>query len=381
MVLVALRDDLQDDVDVHVGAFGRQPAPGRTAQHQTEEVVALLAVDSFRDGGQQVPALGRQVRREEEVHDPHHRTGAVYPVPVERTVLDRTTWQARAAAHAARVDAFIEPHLARRGSVRQAPGARLPLHLLLPASGPAAALASGVRRRAGRRAGVRRAEGLRRRRRHRASTSHRRRSSSRPAPSPARDRGPAGAHRLLRAARVGDGLPPVPRRAPAQRLAAAARVGRHRRGRRVAPGQVLALRRVPLLHPAGRAAQHAPAGARRPVGLRATGLPPCRDGPLQARLPADADDQQRPGRRLLRAGARHPRARHARCAVRPRRSRLRADPDRDAGREGDLRAGAAGVRRAGRAPAAAADRGVRATGVGAGLTGLHSIHRANRQNV
>jgi len=31
-------------------------------------------------------------------------------------VLDRTTWQARAAAHAARVDAFIEPHLARRGS-------------------------------------------------------------------------------------------------------------------------------------------------------------------------------------------------------------------------------------------------------------------------
>ncbi|MCW2834077.1 MAG: 3-methyladenine glycosylase [Nocardioides sp.] len=31
-------------------------------------------------------------------------------------VLDRATWQARAAAHAARVDASIEPHLARRGS-------------------------------------------------------------------------------------------------------------------------------------------------------------------------------------------------------------------------------------------------------------------------
>lgn len=31
-------------------------------------------------------------------------------------MLDRTTWQARAAAHAARVDAFIEPHLARRGT-------------------------------------------------------------------------------------------------------------------------------------------------------------------------------------------------------------------------------------------------------------------------
>ena len=32
------------------------------------------------------------------------------------TLLDRPTWQARAAAHAARVDTFIEPHLARRGS-------------------------------------------------------------------------------------------------------------------------------------------------------------------------------------------------------------------------------------------------------------------------
>lgn len=31
-------------------------------------------------------------------------------------MLDRATWQARASAHTARVDAFIEPHLARRGS-------------------------------------------------------------------------------------------------------------------------------------------------------------------------------------------------------------------------------------------------------------------------
>jgi len=35
---------------------------------------------------------------------------------VNTAVFDRPTWQARAAAHAARVDAFIEPHLARRGS-------------------------------------------------------------------------------------------------------------------------------------------------------------------------------------------------------------------------------------------------------------------------
>ncbi|MDP3890841.1 3-methyladenine DNA glycosylase, partial [Nocardioides sp.] len=32
------------------------------------------------------------------------------------TVLDEATWRARAAAHAARVDPFLEPHLARRGS-------------------------------------------------------------------------------------------------------------------------------------------------------------------------------------------------------------------------------------------------------------------------
>ncbi|HXH77792.1 3-methyladenine DNA glycosylase [Nocardioides sp.] len=36
-------------------------------------------------------------------------------------VLDRATWQARAAAHAARVDAFIEPHLSRRGSAVKHP--------------------------------------------------------------------------------------------------------------------------------------------------------------------------------------------------------------------------------------------------------------------
>ncbi len=36
-------------------------------------------------------------------------------------VLDRATWQARAAAHAARVDAFIAPHLARRGSAVKHP--------------------------------------------------------------------------------------------------------------------------------------------------------------------------------------------------------------------------------------------------------------------
>jgi hypothetical protein len=38
-------------------------------------------------------------------------------------VLERETWQARADAHAARVDAFVTPHLSRRGT-----GAKHPVH-------------------------------------------------------------------------------------------------------------------------------------------------------------------------------------------------------------------------------------------------------------
>ena len=37
------------------------------------------------------------------------------------TVLDEATWRARAAAHAERVDAFVAPHLARRGSAVKHP--------------------------------------------------------------------------------------------------------------------------------------------------------------------------------------------------------------------------------------------------------------------
>ena len=37
------------------------------------------------------------------------------------TVLDESTWRARAAAHAERVDAFVAPHLARRGAAVKHP--------------------------------------------------------------------------------------------------------------------------------------------------------------------------------------------------------------------------------------------------------------------
>jgi hypothetical protein len=41
--------------------------------------------------------------------------------PVLDSVLDERTWRARAAAHAERVDAFVAPHLARRGSAVKHP--------------------------------------------------------------------------------------------------------------------------------------------------------------------------------------------------------------------------------------------------------------------
>ena len=152
---------------------------------------------------------------------------------------------------------------------------RLPLHLLLPASGPAAALAPGLRRRRWRTPRSVRAG--------RGTPSPARPPRCRPpilAPeavgrvdvgAPVGHRGTAGQLRLLRPARVGDGAPARRGHHPAPRLAAPPRSGRHRPGRRVAPGRLLALRRVPLLHPVGPAAQRAPARSRRPGGVRAAG--------------------------------------------------------------------------------------------------------------
>ena len=121
------------------------------------------------------------------------------------------------------------------------------------------------------------------------------------------------AHRLLRPARVGDGAPH--RRDPPRRPAAPRRSG-HRRRRRVAPDRLLALRRLPLLHPDGAPDERAVARPRRPGGVRAAGLPARDDGPLQARVPALAAGRLRPRRRLLRARVGRPRGRHARVALR-----------------------------------------------------------------
>ena len=144
--------------------------------------------------------------------------GPPAPAPAGPRVLPADSWRESQTAHEARVDALIRGHLDRARRCRSAPGRGLPLHLLLPAARAAAPLAPG---RSGRAAGGRAASGP-------AWRFHRvvdRTASSRvdvarlprptrgtPArarPAPAgRDRVAAGPVRLLRAARVGDGLPP-----------------------------------------------------------------------------------------------------------------------------------------------------------------------------
>ena len=248
-----------------------------------------------------------------------------------------------AARHRARLAPYVEAAPGPSSRRHQAPGPRLPLHLLLLLPRQADDLGAGL-------AGERY-----------AGAAGRAAAAGARDPGPARGhRGAAGAHRLLRAARVGHGA--RHRRHPAPG-AAAAGWRRHRRGRRDAPDRLLALRRLPVLHRLRAPPQHALAWPRRPGGVRAAGLPARDHGPLQARVPAVAAGRVRPGRRLLRARLGRPRGRHARLAVRLLRARPRADPDRDGRGEARVRRAPARLRRAGGAAAAPAHRGVRELGL------------------
>src|SRR5512139_509287 len=250
-------------------------------------------------------------------------------------------------------------------------GRGLPLHLLLPAPRGTAPLAPGVRRGARGRRGLRRAQGVRR---GPAQPSRRDLRSdglprTRPVPgSPAplaahpahRYRVTSGSSRLLRHARVGDGLRARPVRRTARLVAAPPGSCGDRRGRGAPPDRLLALRRVPVLHRRGPAAQHPLPGPRRPGGVRAAGLPPRRYGPLQARVPDEPDGPLRAGGGLLRPRPRHPRPRHARLAVRPLRPRLLPRAGGDTGGQAGVRRGAAHVRGARTSAASAPHRRGRA---------------------
>ena len=135
-----------------------------------------------------------------------------------------------------------------------------------------------------------------------------------------------------------------PRGAAAPGLAAADAGRRRRRRRRGARGALRARRRVPLLHPAGPAAQRAAADAGRPAGAGAARLPAREHGPLQVGVQAEPAGALRAGRRRLRPGPGDPRAGHAGQPLRLPRPGPGARPRRDAGGPRRLRRRAAGLR-------------------------------------
>ena len=140
-----------------------------------------------------------------------------------RTVAGRETRSARTRRErrrtGSRVRRFTGPAPRAQAARRGAPGARLPLHLLLVPARPAGAVAPRAGGRAARRRGVPRPARLRRAptagcasTRPRSPGSRRPPGSSAPCSPPPRPARPAG---LLRPARVGDGvpLPDAPRHA------------------------------------------------------------------------------------------------------------------------------------------------------------------------
>ena len=224
--------------------------------------------------------------------------------------MERAEWERRAAAHAARVDTLVAPHLARRAT-----GAAHPVHdFLFTYYFRPGACAAGTRGRGTGlldAAGPRPREGVRRRGGQAAHVASQRplvesrdRLLSATATRPAH-LGCFGMHEWAMVYRTPEGE--IRHSAWPLRLARG-----HGSGSSSRTGvRCCALRRVPVLHAPARPLNmlSRPAIDRR--GARAAGLPARQHGPLQVGVQADAADRQRAGRRLLRAGPRHQAARHA----------------------------------------------------------------------
>ena len=253
-------------------------------------------------------------------------------------VLEPGQWLPRARAHGERAAHFTEPYLQRRSAGRKHPVEDFLFTYYTPEARPAAALAPGSRRRPLRRRGrasgpagsitarptPRELAGSRDCRRQRrghvrrrtAFLAARRDALAFARDHPGRDRRAAGAVRLLRAARVGHGLPRRTIRAPARVPGAAARRRGHRPGGGGQPDPLLALRRLPLLHAGRRSAEHAGPSART-SGAGAARLPARQHGPVQVGLQAVPRAAQRAGDGLLRAVLADPGHGHAGLPVRP----------------------------------------------------------------
>ncbi len=178
--------------------------------------------------------------------------------------------------------------------------------------------------------------------------------------APPRDRGSPAWHagadagvRMPRTARMGHA---VPNRGAPSRPSAAPGIARNRRGRRVPRAAVHPLRRLPLLHPGGRAPKPRSPRSRRPERDRAAGLPARGDGPVQVGGEGGAPHPRRTAAGLLRPGAGDPRPRHGRVSVRSDRLGLRGGRDRDAGGPGGVHPAPTRIHRARTAAAITAAR-------------------------
>src|SRR5215218_3785088 len=250
------------------------------------------------------------------------RTGGGYrPGPVPLTGDRRPRGARRPRARRERVEAagagargpgrFLDCGTPRpRPAGRAASGGRLPVDVLQPSAEQASALAPRCRRGTDR-CGGRAPDGLAvvPRGRRRGDDGRRRfpRRARRPGAlraRPARGYGrPTRPARLLRAARVGDGLRPAARPAAARGLAVAADTARDGCGGGVAAGALHALRRVPVLHAAGPWPELSATVSSTAGGAGAARMPACRDGSLQAFVQADAGGAVGAGAALLRVGA------------------------------------------------------------------------------
>ena len=289
----------------------------------------------------------------------------------------RQAWTARAAAHAARVRRLRRSRTSRGGRRGSSIRCTTSCSPTTPTGRPScgAGTRATASRSAARRGGVRRLKGYA----ERAEDGHRGvrpRTSSASAPtwSPASARCWCATARRDRRSSAASGCTSGRWSTASARTRPGTTPGRCGSGSagtdavvESPPDRLLALRRVPVLHPRRAAAQHPPARPRRPAGLRAAGLPARRDGPLQARVPAHPDGRLGPGRRLLRA--RPWRSASSTCARRRTTcADLGFEPVRIETPEGKpgVRRRAARVRRARRAAASAARRGVRPAPRGGG---------------
>ena len=245
------------------------------------------------------------------------------PASVQTAVaLEPAEWEPLQAAHVARVDALLADHLDRRTTPRTTPGRGLPLHLLPDPPEPAPHLAPRARGSAcsaprSTREGAATCTPTTRRELDPAEISRRSDSIRWIRQLLSGNGRPPAAVRLLRPARVGDGLPrteEIRHETWPLRLGAEG-TDRVVESHKIACSHFDAFR---FFTAAGPPSERPPTHPRGPTRAGARRLPPRQHGPLQVGRQVDALRPQLVGPGLLRTGPRHPHPRHARLPLRLR---------------------------------------------------------------